>query len=241
MMQTRLAINAPILLRDLMQTRLAINVPTLLKTLLTSIAQYHSSSCQSCLDNMFWSTRRTYLVRPIFFFLHHLILTTANSSPTPYYYPVDDIAVNCGSFGNSIALDGREWTGDTGSQSTFSRHPNEKSVTSQVLQSLSVDPIPYLTVRISHSRFAYTFQVSPGQKFIRLHFYPALYPGFERSKAFFTVKAGAYTLVSNFSASLTADELGLKSFAKEFCVNIEENQALSITFSPSPSSTSDSI
>ncbi|KAL7221449.1 hypothetical protein ACSBR1_023414 [Camellia fascicularis] len=190
---------------------------------------------------MFWGTRRTYLIRPIFFFLHHLILTTANSSPTPYYYPVDDIAVNCGSFGNSIALDGREWTGDTGSQSTFSWHPNGKSVTSQVLQSLSVDPIPYLTVRISHSRFAYTFQVSPGQKFIRLHFYPALYPGFERSKAFFTVKAGAYTLLSNFSASLTADELGLKYFAKEFCVNIEENQALSMTFSPSPSSTSDSI
>ncbi|KAI8019270.1 Receptor-like protein kinase FERONIA [Camellia lanceoleosa] len=190
---------------------------------------------------MFWSTRRTYLIRPIFFFLHHLILTTANSSLTPYYYPVDDIAVNCGSFGNSIALDGREWTGDTGSQSTFSRHRNGKSVTSQVLQSLSVDPIPYLTVQISHSWFAYTFQVSPGQKFIRLHFYPALYPGFERSKAFFTVKAGAYTLLSNFSASLTADELGLKSFAKEFCVNIEENQALSITFSPSPSSTSDSI
>ncbi|KAI8016832.1 Receptor-like protein kinase FERONIA [Camellia lanceoleosa] len=157
---------------------------------------------------MFWSTRRTYLIRPIFFFLHHLILTTANSSLTPYYYPVDDIAVNCGSFNNSIALDGREWTGDTGSQSTFRGIEMENH---------------------------------PGQKFIRLHFYPALYPGFERSKAFFTVKAGAYTLLSNFSASLTADELGLKSFAKEFCVNIEENQALSITFSPSPSSTSDSI
>ncbi|GFZ21053.1 malectin/receptor-like protein kinase family protein [Actinidia rufa] len=66
------------------------------------------------------------------------------------------------------------------------------------------------------------------------------YPGFERSKAFFTVKAGPYTLLSNFSASLTADALGLKSFVKEFCLNMGENQALTITLFPHPNSPSGS-
>ncbi|XP_052204450.1 putative receptor-like protein kinase At5g39000 [Diospyros lotus] len=162
----------------------------------------------------------------MFFFLRHLILTTASS-----YYPVDDIAVNCGSSGNSIAFDGREWTADIRSDG--------KSMSSKVLQSLSVDPIPYTSARISRSEFAYTFQVSPGQKFIRLHFYPASYSGFKKSRAVFTVKAGAYTLLNNFSASLTADVLGLKSFAKEFCVNVEETEALNIIFSPSPSTSND--
>ena len=97
-----------------------------------------------------------------------------------------------------------------------------------------------MTARISYSPFSYAFPVSPGQKFIRLHFYPALYPGFERAKGFFRVKAGAYTLLSNFSASLTSETSDLKSFAKEFCVNVEENQAPSITFTPE-SSASNSV
>ncbi|XP_052200097.1 receptor-like protein kinase FERONIA isoform X3 [Diospyros lotus] len=90
-----------------------------------------------------------------------------------------------------------------------------------------------MTAQISRSTFTYTFHVTPGQKFIRLHFYPTEYPGFKRSKAFFTVKGGPYTLLSNFSAALTADVLALPSFAKEFCVHVEDNQPLILTFSPS--------
>ncbi|KAL6952298.1 hypothetical protein U1Q18_045255 [Sarracenia purpurea var. burkii] len=100
-------------------------------------------------------------------------------------------------------------------------------------QSFITDPIPYTTARISLTQFTYTFRVTPGQKFIRLHFYPISHRMFKRSKAFFTVKAGPYTLLSNFSVSLTADALGLQSVVKEFCVNVEENQPLIITFSPS--------
>ena len=119
---------------------------------------------------------------------------------------------------------------------------NGKAISSKESRgSFSANPIPYVTARISDSQFAYTFQVSHCQKFIPRHFYPASYPGFERTKAFFTVKAGAYTPLNNFSASLTADALAFKSFTKEFCVNVEENQALSITFVPSESSTSNSV
>ncbi|XP_065637628.1 receptor-like protein kinase FERONIA [Quercus suber] len=81
------------------------------------------------------------------------------------------------------------------------------------------------------------FSVTPGQLFIRLYFFPASYQNFDRSKALFSVKAGSYTLLSNFSAALTvdADALSLEGFSREFCVNIVENaRFLNITFTPSP-------
>ncbi|KAG5528924.1 hypothetical protein RHGRI_029547 [Rhododendron griersonianum] len=50
--------------------------------------------------------------------------------------------------------------------------------------------------------------------------------GFKRSKAFFTIKAGPCTLLSNFSASLTVDTLGVQYLVKEYCVHVEEDQSL---------------
>ncbi|GMP33186.1 hypothetical protein CsSME_00006618 [Camellia sinensis var. sinensis] len=166
-------------------------------------------------------------------FLQCCFCTSASDYATPHSL-VDNIAINCGASGKSIAVDGREWIGDIG----FSNLAPFKSTSSKSNHRASdtVSPVPYMTARISSSQFSYTLQLSPGQKFIRLHFYPTSYSGFGRSKAFFTVKAGPYTLLSNFSASLAADALGLNSFAREFCVNVEENRALTITFSPSPAS-----
>ncbi|XP_059641135.1 receptor-like protein kinase FERONIA [Cornus florida] len=176
-----------------------------------------------------------------FYLVHHLLFTGAGELLTQYY-PEDDIAVNCGSTGISSALDGREWIGDVGSKFTSPKEEKGKSISSSIVhQSLFADHVPYMTARISRAQFTYTFQLRPGQKFIRLHFFPALYPGFERSKALITVTAGPYTLLSNFSASLTANVLGVRYFAKEFCVNIENNQVFSITFSPFKSSASDDV
>ncbi|CAL5324943.1 unnamed protein product [Camellia sinensis] len=160
-----------------------------------------------------------------------------------FYYPVDNIAVNCGFSGkSSSAIDGQQWIGDIGSKYIISQGSKVKLISSTPVDRLfSVNPVPYGSARISRSQFTYRFQVSAGPKFIRLHFCPASYPGFKRSKDFFTVKAGPYTLLSNFSASLTADALGLQSFAKEFCVNVEENQPLIVTFSPSTDGTLDEV
>ncbi|KAL3523598.1 hypothetical protein ACH5RR_016432 [Cinchona calisaya] len=91
-------------------------------------------------------------------------------------------------------------------------------------KSFSMDPVPYKTSRISSTGFGYKFEVNPGQKFIRLHFYPASYRGFENSVDFFTVKAGPFTLLGNFSASLTAETLGVKYHVKEFCLNVNERE-----------------
>ncbi|OMO97461.1 hypothetical protein CCACVL1_04558 [Corchorus capsularis] len=145
-----------------------------------------------------------------------------------------DIFLNCGSSSNSIGLDGHDWTGDSGNTPFLSgQYSNGSSV---VLSSLptSIDPIPFMTARIFQSSFTYSFRVSPGQKFIRLHFYPGNYHQFQRSKAFFTVTSGPFTLLSNFSPSYSVDSLGLQTLVKEFCLNIEGNhQVLNITFSPS--------
>ncbi|KAK4417577.1 Receptor-like protein kinase FERONIA [Sesamum alatum] len=155
-----------------------------------------------------------------------------------------DVSINCGSIGTyTTARNGREWIGDDVKPKKLSSllQMDGSSTTSTVIHKLiSADPVPHKTARISLSHFSYTFQVSPGQKILRLHFYPAPYKGFKRFKDLFTVEAGPFTLISNFSASLTAAALGVKSFSKEFCISIEENQTLDITFSPASSQSQDS-
>ncbi|PKI26154.1 hypothetical protein CRG98_049157, partial [Punica granatum] len=71
-------------------------------------------------------------------------------------------------------------------------------------------------------------------KFVRLHFFPSNYDvqNFSRSDAVFSVGSGPYTLLQNFSASLVADNLTRPQFSKEFCVVVEDNQRLNLTFTP---------
>ncbi|KAG5547524.1 hypothetical protein RHGRI_013274 [Rhododendron griersonianum] len=181
---------------------------------------------------------------PLCFFLHQSTLTLAINSPGLYSQQLDHVAVNCGSSGNSTAEDTRQWTGDDRANYVTSLHGSKSKLISSKAtdQPLPYYPIPYTTARLSRWPFFYTFRVTPGQKLIRLHFYPASYRGgFKRSKALFTVKAGPYTLLSNFSASLTADALSLQCLVKEYCVDVEEDQPLIITFIPSRSGNSDEM
>ncbi|XP_073151286.1 uncharacterized protein [Henckelia pumila] len=140
-----------------------------------------------------------------------------------------DVSINCGSKLTSAAKNGREWVGDMHPMLSSSLQIKGSSTVAR--NSISADTIPYTTARISHSAFSYIFLVKPGQIFIRLHFNPVPYKGFQRYKDLFTVEAASFTLLHNFSASLTADALGMKSFAKEFCINIQENQILHMVFS----------
>ncbi|KAL7256523.1 hypothetical protein ACSBR1_010454 [Camellia fascicularis] len=143
----------------------------------------------------------------LYYLLCHFTFSVVNGNSPALYYLVDNIVVNWGFSGNSSsALDGRQWIEDIGSKYIISQGSKAKLIISTPVDQLfSVNPVPYGSARISRSQFTYRFQVSAGPKFIRLHFYPTSYPGFKRSKAFFIVKAGPYTLLSNFSASLTAN------------------------------------
>ncbi|KAL0311713.1 UNVERIFIED_CONTAM: Receptor-like protein kinase ANXUR1 [Sesamum calycinum] len=166
--------------------------------------------------------------------------TYISATDGPIYF-TGDVSINCGSVGTSSALNGREWIGDVKSGFPALLQVKGSSTTATAIHKLiSADPVPHKTARISISQFSYAFHVNQGQKIVRLHFNPATYRGFKGMRDLFTVEAGPFTLPSNFSASLTADALGLKSFAKEFCLNIQENEQLIVTFSPATSSSLDS-
>ncbi|XP_030953454.1 receptor-like protein kinase FERONIA [Quercus lobata] len=172
------------------------------------------------------------------FLLLHLSNTLAINSPSPYK-PVDNIILNCGSSDNSTALDGRTWNGDVNSK-FFPQElsQNQASLaTNSVKQSSSASQVPYTTARLSVSPFTYIFPLTTGQKFVRLYFYPATYSNFDRSNALFSVKAGTFTLLRDFNASLTADADGDPddTIFREFCIDIVEDLRLNITFTPSNS------
>ncbi|KAJ9173188.1 hypothetical protein P3X46_016351 [Hevea brasiliensis] len=174
---------------------------------------------------------KSYLHHFAIFFLFIVVKFLSISVSGYTFFPADYILVDCGASGNSTSLDGRQWTGDVGSKFISLNDSIDTSSSSKALDlPTSAYPVPYRTVRIFHSQLIYAFHVSSGQKFIRLYFNPTSVQELNRSKAFFNVTTGPFTLLSNFSLSSFAD-----SFVKEFCINIGENQVLNVTFSPDTS------
>ncbi|KAI6670373.1 hypothetical protein NL676_005258 [Syzygium grande] len=135
-------------------------------------------------------------------------------------------------------VDKRTWIGDAEEGSRYS--PIEKTRSSIIAKANgsdpSVRPVQYDTARLSRSEFAYTFHVTAGPKFVRLHFFPSDYLNFRRADSFFSVEAAGFTLLRNFSASLFADNTTPRasSFSKEFCLTVGDDQILNITFAPTP-------
>ncbi|GMY12875.1 receptor-like protein kinase FERONIA [Fagus crenata] len=167
------------------------------------------------------------------FCLFFLLYQITETSLTPRYIAVDHITLNCGTSGNSKGLDGRDWSGDINSKFFLPKEHNLKPKSSKPPKEGFVQRAPYTTARISYSQFTYVYPVTLGPKFVRLFFHPASYSGFEGSKDFFTVKAGSFILLRNFSASINlADSLHEHTLVKEFCINVEENQKLNLTFIP---------
>nr|GMD44330.1 receptor-like protein kinase FERONIA [Ipomoea batatas] len=159
----------------------------------------------------------------------------AESSP---YNPPDLILLNCGASSKQSDSDGRPWETDmtkfipaNAADISLASKPDE--------QGSSVPQVPYTTgVRIFQSNFTYSFPVSAGPKFIRLYFFPSQFNAkgltFNKTESYFSVTANEHTLLTNFSAYLTAGEYSVVN--KEYIVNVDERQMLNITFAPSPSS-----
>ncbi|XP_031268512.1 receptor-like protein kinase FERONIA [Pistacia vera] len=181
-------------------------------------------------------------IRPILtlfhlsFFVCHLAYGVHGNSPYSYD-ATENILLTCGLSYSFLSEDQtRKWFGDNSSQYfPLFETQNNASIASVAPKNPSSSSEKYfLQARLSHSPFTYIFNLTAGQKFIRLYFYATSYPEFDNSKAFFSVKAGSFTLLSNFSASLTAAAIGQDTFFKEFCLNVEEGEKLNITFTPSP-------
>ncbi|XP_021816777.1 receptor-like protein kinase FERONIA [Prunus avium] len=174
---------------------------------------------------------------PLYLLPHFLQIATLLSAPI-YYTPVEDITINCGYSGTLLNMDdNRNWTGDINSKFSPSElNQANTDLSSQVRKappSSSVSQVPYTTARLSLAQFTYKVSLSTGQKFIRFYFHPVSYgPGFDRSKALFSVQADFFTLLHDFNASVTADAFAAETLRREFCLNIDEGQNLTITFTP---------
>ncbi|KAM3286414.1 receptor-like protein kinase FERONIA [Capsicum chacoense] len=174
----------------------------------------------------------------ISFLLLQLITATISVTPSSYNATVYFL-LNCGAPSVATDEDGRRWDTDTHYPNLLPS--NSSTISSPATaseQDSSVSRVPYTNARIFKSKFTYTFRVPPGTSFLRLHFYPVDYPGFNKSESFFSVTANQFTLLSNFSAFLTvaASTDSSKKIQKEYVINVDETQILNITFSPSPNS-----
>ncbi|CAA0828358.1 Putative receptor-like protein kinase [Striga hermonthica] len=180
----------------------------------------------------------SFLIPSIIF---HLLITSTYSSHN-VDLSTDDVSINCGSTGIFPAPNGREWIGDIANpkSASFMQIKGHSTTSAATAKSISGDWVPYRSSRISRSRFVYSFHVGPGPKVLRFHFYPAQYKGFKGLEDLFTVQAGPFTLLGNFSASLAARALGVKSFAKEFCLFIHKNEQFNVSFTPESARSPDS-
>ncbi|KAI7731032.1 hypothetical protein M8C21_029541 [Ambrosia artemisiifolia] len=148
------------------------------------------------------------------------------------YDPPDKIFLNCGANGEtSDDDDGREWTSDMNSK--FAISVGNSLASDAATQKPSVPTTPYMSARIFQSDFTYSFPVSSGRKFVRLYFYPADYDNHTAKHGVFSLHIGPYTLLKNFSAFETANNLNYDFFSKEYSVNTESG-ALNVTFTPDP-------
>ncbi|PPS12362.1 hypothetical protein GOBAR_AA08281 [Gossypium barbadense] len=161
------------------------------------------------------------------------------ASEQPAYVPTDNITLNCGATTDLLANDGRSWAADKTSKFGPFKSSHNKSQAYEANTQDGSETVPYMTVRVSRSEFKYTFPVTPGQKFVLLYFHAESYKEYDRSKAFFPVKAGSFTLLKNFSASLVANSKGRNWFPREFYLNVEDNEVLDLVFTPSRSASND--
>ncbi|GKC99636.1 receptor-like protein kinase FERONIA [Tanacetum coccineum] len=146
----------------------------------------------------------------------------------------------------NATISDQKWDGDELSEFVPSNITRTSFASTPVYLDTSVPHIPYSTARIFNtSSFTYKFHVSPGPKFLRLYFYPATYSGLNANQSFFSVSSNGYSLLTNFSAFITALFLAETRsdaggdgppFVKEFLIYVKDTQILNVVFTPVPNS-----
>lgn len=176
------------------------------------------------------------------FSLFLLFSTTTITTAQPYK-ATENILLACGSSSSNVISGGRSWVSDIGSKFVPSDDLTTSFPSEPFTKDPSVDGKQYDTARVfNNSSFTYRFPVSVGPKFLRLYFYPAIYSNLNANQSFFSVTSNGYSLLTNFSALMTASFLSQSSgrnyasFVKEFIIYVKDSQSLSLTFTPLPNS-----
>ncbi|GLJ30686.1 hypothetical protein SUGI_0607670 [Cryptomeria japonica] len=161
-----------------------------------------------------------------------LSLAAAQSSTNTSSVPAVTILLNCGARESKNDAGGRLWEGDEESKFAPAAVANLVSAVASWQDPALPSTVPYMNARIFTAPATYSFAVSPGRYWLRLHFYPANYSqSYQRSDALFTVVSDRYTLLHNFSTSQTADALIQAYLVREFSLNVSSDR-LNVTFSP---------
>ncbi|KAK4367255.1 hypothetical protein RND71_015135 [Anisodus tanguticus] len=142
----------------------------------------------------------------------------------------------CGSQDGGTDEDERKWESDTKYLMS-----GDKSVTTQPQ---SHDPsvpsvVPYINARFFHAESSYNLPVKNQSAHIllRLHFYPTPnYPNLNVSNSYIFVSAGKVTLLSNFSAFITAQACSQNYIIKEYLLAPVNSPTIEIKIKPFGSS-----
>ncbi|GLT31646.1 hypothetical protein SLA2020_063680 [Shorea laevis] len=171
-------------------------------------------------------------------FLISLLHALRPSATAAVYNATDIILLDCGATSNTTSQDGRNWEADPHSKYSPYNGPNASFSSEASSQKPSVPHDIYLSALIIRSKFTFNFPVLSGPKFLRLYFYPETYSGHDTATSFFSVTANGYTLLNNFSASLTVLAVVPPAafLIKEYVVTVWDKQMLNVTFTPSPGS-----
>ncbi|KMT18668.1 hypothetical protein BVRB_2g027970 [Beta vulgaris subsp. vulgaris] len=137
--------------------------------------------------------------------------------------------------------DGSTWRSDDNPAFT---PPDINKISSSVIG--HGDDYPYTRARIFESAVTYSFEVSPGPKFIRLYFTTSTTDSYKynttttisASQFFVSVEANGFTLLNNFSVSLNNQNSTESNEVYEFHVPVENGKPLNLTFSPPTNCTS---
>ncbi|KAJ3683040.1 hypothetical protein LUZ60_013267 [Juncus effusus] len=150
------------------------------------------------------------------------------------YKPLDSILLNCGGNSDGMDADGRKWVSDTNSK--FLASSVKSTIVTAEFQDASIpSDIPYMTARVFKTPASYNISVNKKDRhWVRLYFYPTNYNGLSPDSAYFSVTASnGITLLSNFSAYVTAMALSQAYIIKEYSFLPSDDGLVSLTFTPS--------
>ncbi|KAA8531224.1 hypothetical protein F0562_005862 [Nyssa sinensis] len=159
------------------------------------------------------------------------VINTVPSSSSNSASKSDSFVLACGVSSAANDANGRNWVPDS---NFLSSSGNSIMATAHSQDPSLPSTIPYMNARIFTSESTYQFPVFPNKRhWVRLHFYPSSYNNFSSSGSFFSVTADRFTLLNNFSASITAQALTQAYIIREFSLRPVHSGSLNLIFTPS--------
>lgn len=163
--------------------------------------------------------------------INHLLLLFLLLSSSPPFAAAVAETLSCGNKDGGTDADGRKWISDA---PFLVSQDKGLEVVAQFQDPSLPSTVPYMNARIFKTQASYKFNVIPTSRyFLRLHFYPSPYPNFIIANSYFSVVAGPVTLLSNFSASISAQALTQSYIMKEYSLAPINAPSLTLTFTPS--------